>query len=97
MKNDLSCYQCDTMEDGEKCSNLAMGNKTAMLKKCQGDKRLCMVGIFSRRSPNINPMGYENDGVVSGEAVFVHDLDREFHLCAPTMVPPARLHRPLRT
>ncbi|XP_034186842.1 uncharacterized protein LOC117607348 isoform X1 [Osmia lignaria lignaria] len=44
--NDLWCYQCDTMEDGERCSNLT-GNYTAFEHKCTGDKRTCMVKRFS--------------------------------------------------
>jgi len=40
--NDLWCYQCDTMEDGEKCSNLS-GNYSAFEYKCMDDKRVCMV------------------------------------------------------
>lgn len=40
--NDLWCYQCETMEDGEKCSNLT-GNYSAFEYKCTGDKRTCMV------------------------------------------------------
>ncbi|XP_076375480.1 uncharacterized protein LOC117219454 isoform X1 [Megalopta genalis] len=44
--NDLWCYQCDTMEDGERCSNLT-GNYSAFEHKCTGDKRTCMVKRFS--------------------------------------------------
>ncbi|KAH0944880.1 hypothetical protein HN011_004507 [Eciton burchellii] len=40
--NDLWCYHCDTMEDGEKCSNLS-GNYSAFEYKCMDDKRICMV------------------------------------------------------
>lgn len=44
--NDLWCYQCETMEDGERCSNLT-GNYSAFEYKCTGDKRTCMVKRFS--------------------------------------------------
>ncbi|XP_076242975.1 uncharacterized protein LOC143184542 [Calliopsis andreniformis] len=40
--NDLWCYQCHTMEDGEKCSNLTE-NYSDFKHKCTGDKRTCMV------------------------------------------------------
>lgn len=40
--NNLWCYQCETMEDGERCSNLT-GNYSAFEYKCTGDKRTCMV------------------------------------------------------
>ncbi|XP_015115583.1 uncharacterized protein LOC107040151 [Diachasma alloeum] len=44
--NDLWCYQCDTMEDGEKCVDL-VGNHTSLMKKCKDDKRICIVKRFS--------------------------------------------------
>ncbi|XP_076663661.1 uncharacterized protein LOC143366450 [Andrena cerasifolii] len=44
--NDLWCYQCDTMEDGDRCSNLT-GNYSVFKHKCTGDKRTCMVKRFS--------------------------------------------------
>ncbi|KAG7208430.1 hypothetical protein KM043_014660 [Ampulex compressa] len=44
--NDLWCYQCDTMDDGEKCANLT-GNYSAFEHKCTDDKRICMVKKFS--------------------------------------------------
>ncbi|CAK9814716.1 hypothetical protein ANTQUA_LOCUS8186 [Anthophora quadrimaculata] len=44
--NDLWCYQCHTMEDGDRCSNLT-GNYTVFHNKCTGDKRICMVKRFS--------------------------------------------------
>ncbi|XP_014476233.1 PREDICTED: uncharacterized protein LOC106745283 [Dinoponera quadriceps] len=44
--NDLWCYQCDTMEDGDKCSNLT-SNTTSFQHKCLDDKRICMVKRFS--------------------------------------------------
>ncbi|XP_048512625.1 uncharacterized protein LOC105693656 isoform X2 [Athalia rosae] len=40
--NDLWCYQCDTMEDGEKCGDLP-GNHSSLMRKCKDDKRICMV------------------------------------------------------
>ncbi|XP_017791519.1 PREDICTED: uncharacterized protein LOC108573567 [Habropoda laboriosa] len=45
-ENDLWCYQCDTMEDGDRCSNIT-GNYSAFQHKCTGDKRTCMVKRFS--------------------------------------------------
>lgn len=41
--NDLWCYRCQTMEQGDRCSDLR-GNHTALSHKCKDDKeRLCMV------------------------------------------------------
>lgn len=40
--NDLHCYQCDSMEDGEQCAEL-VGNHTSFQKKCKSDKRICIV------------------------------------------------------
>ncbi|XP_015600390.1 uncharacterized protein LOC107270163 isoform X2 [Cephus cinctus] len=44
--NDLWCYQCDTMDDGERCVDLA-GNYSSLIQKCKDDKRICMVKRFS--------------------------------------------------
>lgn len=41
--NDLWCYQCDSMEDGEQCVELHDKNQTSLVKKCKGDKRICIV------------------------------------------------------
>ncbi|XP_046750724.1 uncharacterized protein LOC124413924 [Diprion similis] len=40
--NDLWCYQCDTMDDGEKCVDL-VGNHSSLMQKCKDDKRICTV------------------------------------------------------
>lgn len=46
--NDLWCYQCDTMEDGEACSDLlAKNTSTSLIKKCKADEFVCMVKRFS--------------------------------------------------
>ncbi|XP_012282947.1 uncharacterized protein LOC105701091 [Orussus abietinus] len=44
--NDLWCYQCDTMDDGERCVDLA-GNHSSLIQKCKDDRRICMVKRFS--------------------------------------------------
>nr|XP_050852614.1 uncharacterized protein LOC127064950 isoform X1 [Vespula vulgaris] len=44
--NDLWCYQCDTMDDGELCSDLS-SNHSSFMQKCKDDKRICMVKRFS--------------------------------------------------
>lgn len=49
--NDLWCYQCYTMEHGERCANLTdnidnssdTGNFSAFAHKCTDDRRMCMV------------------------------------------------------
>ncbi|XP_043464687.1 uncharacterized protein LOC122500048 isoform X2 [Leptopilina heterotoma] len=51
--NDLLCYQCDTMEDGEKCADLSENN-TTLVQKCANDKRICMVKRFSYTRSNEN-------------------------------------------
>lgn len=50
--NDLWCYQCGTLEDGERCSNLT-GNYTAFEHKCTGDKRTCMVMTNDNTDSNV--------------------------------------------
>ncbi|XP_011867505.1 PREDICTED: uncharacterized protein LOC105561799 [Vollenhovia emeryi] len=47
--NDLWCYQCFTMEHGEKCINLTgnTGNTSTFMHKCTDDRRICMVKRFS--------------------------------------------------
>lgn len=47
LKNELYCYHCDTMVEGDKCINLGIGNKSALIKKCHGDELLCMVKRYS--------------------------------------------------
>ncbi|XP_033324517.1 uncharacterized protein LOC117219455 isoform X1 [Megalopta genalis] len=62
--NDLWCYQCDTMEDGERCSNLT-GNYSAFEHKCTGDKRTCMVKrlsyTFSTENSTSSPLTWSTD------------------------------------
>jgi len=42
--NDLWCYQCFTMEHGERCINLNLtSNVTTYHHKCKDDRRICMV------------------------------------------------------
>ncbi|XP_014209932.1 uncharacterized protein LOC106640413 [Copidosoma floridanum] len=45
-KNDLWCYRCDTIDEGDTCVSLA-GNDSHLMQKCKDDKRLCMVKRFS--------------------------------------------------
>ena len=49
--NDLSCYQCDTMEDGEKCADLHVNN-TSLVQKCTDDKRICIVRKLTIEGPH---------------------------------------------
>jgi hypothetical protein len=49
--NDLRCYVCDSMDSGERCSNLDTTNDT-FVRKCQDDKRTCMVRPDSHYSDN---------------------------------------------
>lgn len=42
--NDLRCFECDTIEDGEYCVN-PNRNYTWLMKKCKDDRRQCMVNI----------------------------------------------------
>ncbi|XP_014599449.1 PREDICTED: uncharacterized protein LOC106784435 isoform X1 [Polistes canadensis] len=44
--NNLWCYQCDSMEDGDLCSDLPY-NHSSFIHKCKDDKRICMVKRFS--------------------------------------------------
>ncbi|XP_008204952.1 uncharacterized protein LOC100121698 [Nasonia vitripennis] len=45
-KDDLWCYQCDTIGEGDSCVNLT-GNHSSLIQKCKDDKRTCMVKRFS--------------------------------------------------
>ncbi|XP_012228480.1 uncharacterized protein [Linepithema humile] len=47
--NDLWCYQCDSMDVGDRCINLTdnIGNGSSFRHKCLNDKRICMVKRFS--------------------------------------------------
>ncbi|XP_011690464.1 PREDICTED: uncharacterized protein LOC105451602 isoform X2 [Wasmannia auropunctata] len=48
--NDLSCYRCFTMNQGEKCINITQFNATEVQEyehKCTDDRRICMVKRFS--------------------------------------------------
>jgi hypothetical protein len=40
--NDLSCYVCDSMDTGERCSSLNTSGLD-FIQKCQDDRRTCMV------------------------------------------------------
>ncbi|XP_071455579.1 uncharacterized protein [Hetaerina americana] len=44
--NDLGCFVCDTMEDGDKCASVNQSD-TLWRSKCNDDRRMCMVKRFS--------------------------------------------------
>ncbi|KAK7573408.1 hypothetical protein V9T40_010599 [Parthenolecanium corni] len=46
-KSDLTCFECNSIKFGAKCSNLSIHNKTEFRKKCEGDKKKCMVRKIS--------------------------------------------------
>lgn len=41
--NDLWCYTCETMEDGEACVDF-LSNRSSLAKQCKADEYICMVG-----------------------------------------------------
>lgn len=41
--NDLKCYKCDVMEDGESCVDVLGSNTTSFIHKCEGEEFICMV------------------------------------------------------
>ncbi|XP_004537482.1 uncharacterized protein LOC101460711 [Ceratitis capitata] len=45
--NDLSCYECDTMDHGEACVDVTTHNLTNFIRKCKGEEFICMVKRFS--------------------------------------------------
>ncbi|XP_058799293.1 uncharacterized protein LOC131668848 [Phymastichus coffea] len=65
-KDDLWCYQCDTIDHGEMCVDVTH-NHTSVIQKCKNDKRTCMVKRFSYTTSTENmtsqPMvwGYERN------------------------------------
>ncbi|XP_014220219.1 uncharacterized protein LOC106648066 [Trichogramma pretiosum] len=47
-KDDLWCYQCDSIGEGDSCFFLNItGNDTSLAQKCKDDRRICMVKRFS--------------------------------------------------
>ncbi|XP_026480073.1 uncharacterized protein LOC113386508 [Ctenocephalides felis] len=51
--NDLWCYQCDSMEDGDKCVDVS-ANHSSTIKKCKDDRRVCMVKRVSYTTSTAN-------------------------------------------
>uniref|UniRef100_A0A1B0A9C7 Snake toxin/toxin-like domain-containing protein n=1 Tax=Glossina pallidipes TaxID=7398 RepID=A0A1B0A9C7_GLOPL len=45
--NDLWCYDCNTMDQGDLCVDILKLNMSGLLKKCTGDDFICMVKRFS--------------------------------------------------
>lgn len=49
--NNLACYTCDTMKDGNACADMSAGNKTLKssihTSKCDSGEFTCMVKRFS--------------------------------------------------
>lgn len=45
--NDLWCYKCDSMDEGDRCINLTdnTGDNSTFKHKCINDKRICMVRL----------------------------------------------------
>ncbi|XP_013108136.1 uncharacterized protein LOC106087589 isoform X2 [Stomoxys calcitrans] len=52
--NDLKCYKCDTMDDGELCVDVLASNATNFIHKCEGEEFICMVKRFSYTTSNEN-------------------------------------------
>ncbi|XP_073848251.1 uncharacterized protein isoform X2 [Musca autumnalis] len=52
--NDLKCYKCDTMDDGDLCVDVVNSNATNFIHKCEGDEFICMVKRFSYTTSNEN-------------------------------------------
>ncbi|XP_054258238.1 uncharacterized protein LOC128983104 [Macrosteles quadrilineatus] len=46
-KHDVWCYKCDTMDDGDRCSNLSAGNESKLVYKCPEHRTICMVKRYS--------------------------------------------------
>ncbi|XP_046667396.1 uncharacterized protein LOC124359045 [Homalodisca vitripennis] len=46
-KLDLWCYKCDTMDDGDRCSNLSSGDESKLVYKCPEHRTICMVKRYS--------------------------------------------------
>ncbi|XP_071455580.1 uncharacterized protein [Hetaerina americana] len=44
--NDLGCFVCDTMEDGDKCASVNQSD-TLWRSKCNDDRRMCMCSQWS--------------------------------------------------
>ncbi|ALC40797.1 CG3955, partial [Drosophila busckii] len=45
--NNLWCYACDTMDDGEDCVDVLQRNNSSVMRKCEGQEFFCMVKRFS--------------------------------------------------
>lgn len=54
--NDLKCYKCDTMDDGELCVDVVTTNATSFIHKCEGEEFICMVSLSERTFTFINPI-----------------------------------------
>lgn len=53
-ENNLHCYTCDTMEDGDYCVDLLVNHSTSMRRKCNFDEFVCMIKRFSYTTSNEN-------------------------------------------
>lgn len=45
--NDMWCYSCHSMEDGDICIDNITANYSSFMKKCKDDEYICMVKKFS--------------------------------------------------
>lgn len=45
--NDMWCYACHSMEDGNVCIENITANYSSFMKKCKDDEYICMVKKFS--------------------------------------------------
>lgn len=45
--NDMWCYSCHSMEDGDICIENITANYSSFMKKCKDDEYICMVKKFS--------------------------------------------------
>lgn len=45
--NDVWCYSCHSMEDGDVCIDNITANYSSFMKKCKDDEYICMVKRFS--------------------------------------------------
>lgn len=53
--NKLWCYSCDTMDHGKACVDVALRNKTTLMKKCKGEEFFCMVSSLDQLTLLYNP------------------------------------------
>lgn len=88
--NKLWCYSCDTMDHGKACVDVALRNKTTLMKKCKGEEFFCMVSSLAQLTHSRITLI-----TLAGQTLLLHHKHGELDQLAQDVVTGSSLHSQL--